>query len=505
MTGVAPLPRVVGAEALRWRRDVAAWLPLGGVVIGAGLGVLSGGVHAGPGWGAVLAWLNPWAVFVGPMLAVLVVGVSVAGDRTCRGGGTWWRPVDALRADVAKLAVAAVFLLAMDLLAVLGVLGIGATRASGALPALRVLAVVVVLWSGSLCVAAIGLRVARRLGVLAGLGVGVVWCVVGALAAEGSAALFVPPAWAVRATIPLLGTHANGVPLPESSALQSIQPLPLALACIVLAVVIVVVRLPQARPSGISHRSGRGRPDVGGAGATAPPRALDARQRGAEPVERAVGRRAVRPSAAGAVTASLRRTPVWILPVGSVALCLLMTRWQAPDRVLVIVPVLVVPVVAFVAPMVLWGRQRPAWRAIASRTVPIERVAHALALTNAVLAAGSVVVPLVVLGVLAEARPARVLLLAGLGCLAVLAVSAWQLVLEMTVGRVVALAVGIVGTFVSLLIGGSGLGTVFWTVDPWSWGAFGAPAQMVLTVPVMLAAVVLAWFVIARCGRRAAA
>ncbi|MCE0459450.1 hypothetical protein [Curtobacterium flaccumfaciens] len=111
----------------------------------------------------------------------------------------------------------------------------------------------------------------------------------------------------------------------------------------------------------------------------------------------------------------------------------------------------------------------------------------------------------VVHGVLAEARPARVLLLAGLGCLAVLAVSAWQLVLEMTVGRLVALAVGIVGTFVSLLIGSSGVGTVVWTVDPWSWGAFGAPAQMVLTVPVMLSAVVPAWFVIAKCGRWAAA
>ncbi|MCJ1712941.1 hypothetical protein [Curtobacterium sp. VKM Ac-2922] len=500
------LPRVVRAEALRWRRDVAAWLPLGGVVVGAGLGVLSSGVHTGSGWGAVLAWLNPWAVFVGPMLAVLVVGVSVTGDRACRGGGTWWRPVDALRADVAKLAVAAVFLLAMDLLAVMGVLGVGATHADGVLPALRVLGVVVVLWSGSLCVAAVGLRVARRLGVLAALGVGAVWCVIGALAAESRVAWFIPPAWAVRATIPLLGTHANGVRLPRSSALQLIQPFPLALACILLAVAIVVVRPPQSRPSGVPQRAGHRRPtDRVGPGAPAPLRTVDDREHRTEPVERAVGRRAVRPSAAGAVAASLRRTPMWILPAASLALCLLMTRWQSPDRVLVIVPVLVAPVVAFVAPMALWGRQRPAWRAIASRTVPIERIAGALALMNAVLAAISVVVPLVVLSLLAGARPPRVLLIVGLGCLTVLAVSAWQLVLEMSVGRVVALAVGIVGTFGSLLIGGSGLGTVFWIVDPWSWGAFGSPAQTVVTVPVMLVALVLAWFAIARCGRRAAA
>lgn len=501
MSVVVPMVRVLRAEKARWRRDVSARIPWAGLVVGGGLGLLSSGASASPGWEAVLAWLNPWAVFVGPMLAVLVVAVSLSGDRACRGGGTWWRPVARWQMDAAKSAVSALSILLTTLGAVAGVLVVGATHEDIAtIPWVRVAAVAATLWAGSVSVAAVIVRVGRRLGLLASLGIGALWCVVGALSAESPFAFAVPPAWAVRATIPLFGTHSNGITLAPGSPLAQIDPIPWSLACLGFAVLVVIVRRREVSLPGVDRLAApaavvRAEDEAPRVAPSLRSDARHPRRAGREPSSRSVTR---------ATLVALRRTPLWIVPLVATASILLMTRWQPPARVLQVVPLAVVPVVASIAPLIVWGRLRPAWRAVATRPVALVRPALAAATLMVLVTSCSVVVPLLVLGAVGV-DPARVRVLVVMCVLAGVMWTCVQLVLTIAAGRVVATAAGIIGTFVSLLIGGSVLADRFWRWDPWSWGGLTDPSRIAFAVPVMIATTALSCLALGRVVRRVAA
>ncbi|KDP92213.1 MULTISPECIES: hypothetical protein [Clavibacter] len=499
---MVPMARVLRAEKARWRRDVSARIPWAGLVVGGGLGLLSSGASVSPGWTAVLAWLNPWAVFVGPMLAVLVVAVSLSGDRASRGGGTWWRPVARWQMDAAKSAISALFILMTTFGAVAGVLAVGTTHeAIATLPWARVAEVVATLWAGSVSIAAVIVRVGRRLGLLASLGIGAVWCVVGALAAESPFAFAVPPAWAVRATIPLFGTHSNGITLPPGSPLAQIDPLPWSLACIGFAVLVVTVRRREGGLPGVDHLTAVPAPVTHGEDRA--PRIVLSRPSEAWQPRRA-GREASSRSVARATLVALRRTPLWIVPLVTTASVLLITRWQPPTRVLQVVPLAVVPVVASVTPLIVWGRLRPAWRAVATRPVALVRPALAAATLTALVTSCSVVVPLLVLGAVGV-DSTRVRVLVAMCALTGVMWTCVQLVLTIAAGRVVATAAGIIGTFISLLIGGSVLADRFWRWDPWSWGRLTEPTRVAFAVPVMIATTALSCLALGRVVRRVAA
>jgi len=501
MSAVVPMTRVLRAERVRWHRDVSSRIPWAGLVVGIGLGLLSSGASTSPGWIPVLAWLNPWAVFVGPMLAVLVVAVSLSGDRASRGGGAWWRPVTGRQMDAAKLTIAALFLLMTSIGAVAGVLAVGATHEDLAtLPWVRVIAVVATLWAGSVSLAAVIVRVGRRLGLLASLGIGAAWCVVGALTAESPWAFAVPPAWSVRATIPLFGTHSNGITLPPASPLAQIAPIPWSLACLGFAALVVIVRRRQAGPPGADRTASpvavrRMEDDVPGVALPQPSDSRHPRRAGREASSRSVTR---------ATLVALRRTPLWIVPLVATASILLMTRWQPPARVLQVVPLAVVPVVAFVTPLIVWGRLRPAWRVVSTRPVALVRTALAAATVVALVSSCSVVLPLLLLGAVGV-DSTRVQVLAVMCVVTGVMWTCVQLVLTIAMGRVVATAAGIIGTFVSLLIGGSVLADRFWRWDPWSWGGLTDSSQIAFAVPVMIAVTLVSCLVLGRVVQRAAA
>ncbi|MGN5379628.1 hypothetical protein ACQ4WX_27190 [Streptomyces lasalocidi] len=93
MTPLVGLPATLRAEFAVWRRSAVAHLPLGGLAFALADCAMFLATGSGKTWKDVLGYQNLWAMFVGPMLTVLLAVAAARIDRGARGGGTWYRPV----------------------------------------------------------------------------------------------------------------------------------------------------------------------------------------------------------------------------------------------------------------------------------------------------------------------------------------------------------------------------------------------------------------------------
>ncbi|MEU8972551.1 hypothetical protein AB0D11_25310 [Streptomyces monashensis] len=227
MAPLVGLPAALRAEFAVWRRSAVAHLPLGGLAFALAGSAMFLTAGSGRTWKDVLGHQNLWAMFVGPMLTVLLAVTAARIDGGARGGGTWYRPVPPGHRHLSRfVALAARSLLLNVLGAGTPLLLLGLLSSTRQVPAGRAIEAVLIPWVSQLGLLALTLWLTRRMHAGAALAAGFVWAVLGVVEAESAAWAVLPFTWLDRGALPVLGTHANGVALEAHSALAGASPWP---------------------------------------------------------------------------------------------------------------------------------------------------------------------------------------------------------------------------------------------------------------------------------------
>lgn len=233
---------VLRAEWGKYRWTATPWLIVGGpltLILAAGLPRAL--VGFGLNWEQFLAIVfNWWPIIWLPFGLAILAGQSAAIERRA---GAWRslrvRPIPPAAFFMGKFAALA----AQTLLGTLWLLAL--TLAGGLFlthqtpPFGQLLTVGALLWVVALPLIALALWLALAGGFVATLLGALVGVALGALTAEGSRWFLVPTAWPLRLALPLVGVHANGVPLEPDSPLRQISTLPPLVAALVATVILL--------------------------------------------------------------------------------------------------------------------------------------------------------------------------------------------------------------------------------------------------------------------------
>lgn len=490
--GLVPPRRVLAAEPARWPRSTVARLPLAGGAFGLVNAALFSLTATRPSAAGVLAYQNLWVVFVGPMLVALLVATLVHLDRRSMAGGTSCRAVEPVHRRLAAFTVLAAGALLMNGLAV-GVPAVVASVLFGAGPSVAELAGVVgVAWLGHLGLIALLLRAGAHLRRMALLAVAFGWTVIGVLLAESPAWVVLPPTWTVRGPLPLIGTHANGTSLEPTAALADASPWAVATLAVLGAAAVLLVPVPRRAGPGCAPVA-----PVAPIGAEAAAAGVRSPTPAPSPWRSVRGR----PRPAAALVIVVARTSLrWLVPA-AVAVSGLILRWRDPAGSLEMYALLVLPLGATVLPIVAWGAAAGGARAAATR--PPSPGAFALGLAGlgaGVAAAVSVAVCAIHLaaGLPADRAAASVLATVMVGAL----LSTAALWVVMRAGTAAAVAAGVVGLLLALLVGGTSMQERIWPLVPWAWAAYTDTARLSVTLPVSAVLTVLFAVLVTSTARR---
>ncbi|NYI70534.1 hypothetical protein GGQ54_001094 [Naumannella cuiyingiana] len=485
---MSQLLRALAAERLRSRRTVIARLGLAGLVIctlqGAGWWLVS--VRDATGWDQLLAWQVIYVTALAAPLVALVAALAVRRDRAARFGATSWRPVQRPTLRLARALWIAGQLLVFNLAITLPVLVIGSVAGLGAPPVDRILWLVMISWSGALPVLGLALLAAERIGLFGTLGLAVVWQIAGTVLSESGAWFAQPWTWAVRAALPVLGIHANGVAAQSGDLVLGLASWPPALLAAIAGIALIAAAAFAPEPRGRIRPGAATRPGV------TPPELAPSELAGA-----AGSVRRGHPAPVAAAWVSLRRTAlVWALVPAGAGLVAVYLLWQDAG-VRGAFGLLVVPVAAATASWLVVAGQADALRVVLTRcsaTAWCGAIAVLLVLCW---------LPLVAAAGVLSARPG--VALAGLVVgIAGLFANLW---LGTRFGPGVAIGISVVGVVFGLLFGGSTLAEGWaWLLGPAAWAYSGAtPERLAVVVPVALAAAAAGFWLWARAVRTAAA
>lgn len=481
----------LGAELLRTRRSAAARLLLAGPVACA-LAVIGQALVADRrSWTALMMWHLPYVTGSAAVLTALLVALVEHRERRARSGGTAWRAVPPTTQRTARVLVLAGLSLLTNLLVFLPFAPAGVLLGLTDPPLGRLLQAAVLVWAGGLGWLVVAVALARALGPWPVLALGVVWQLAGTVLAESGLWWALPPTWAVRPVLPLLGTHYNGVALEPGSPVWGYPAAPAVLAALLLA----VVTLPAAVfGDARSRRLPRWLPRPGTRNAGPAPEKVSRTSR-----SRAAGGPGPGGTAGTAgLAGSLRRTAIVPLTLVVVALFVLLTAVYPPSYLDAFFGLAVLPGGAAVLAVLAWQAQEPAWRIVLTRAArPGAPPLRLLGVLGAVVAAvaSTAAVLLVVDGRPLPDAAARVAVAVPLGW-AVVTLTLW---LHARLHVAVALAVAFAGTTGGVLFGGSVLAaTPLWLAGPAGW-AYSAdtPSRMVVaaTGSLLVAAVAGTGFV----------
>ncbi|MEV5989586.1 hypothetical protein AB0L85_32355 [Streptomyces sp. NPDC052051] len=495
MTPVVGLPEILRAEFAIWRRSAVAYLPLGGVAYALADCAMFLATGSGKTWKDVLGYQNLWAMFVGPMLTVLLAVTATRIDRGARGGGTCYRPVPPGYRHLSRFTALAVRSLLLNVLgAGTPLLLLGLLSSDHRVPADRAIEAVLIPWISQLGLLAMTLWLARQMHSGAALAAGFVWTVLGVVKAESTAWTVLPFTWLDRGALPVLSTHANGVALEPHSALAGASPWPPAILGALLAIPFLLLpRLSLSGPHTAKHRTAVERPAYS-PGATAILNTV---------TEPAPHPAPAKPRLVGAVLGMLRGTALtWLCP-GAIALIALWLSWHDPDTSIQLFTLLALPIGTLVLGLVVWNAAAQGWRAVASRATGTTGPALALtAVTTAITVGLSLITALLYLTAGIPASHAWPLGLTGATVGAML--TTLTLWLTMRTSQAVAVVVGIIGILFGVLVGGTSMQQTLWPLIPYSWANYLDLHRMSVTIPVSLASTVLLTFAITHATRKAA-
>ena len=483
-----PVRWAARSELVRWRRSSVSLAPLLGFAVATLQALVLLAVGIAHGWASVLAWNVIWVTGLALPATGLIVGLVAVRDRGARDGGTTWRNLTPLTSSLARLAVIAGAVALMNVLAVIPVLAVGSVLVNGPAPVGRTVFTALTISLGCVAIIPILDLIARRRGLFVTLGFAVMWSVAGVLTAESYFWWAFPFAWPMRAVLPPLGTHANGVSFaPADAAIAQESPAPaLGLSLALLAVslgIFVLVRI-YIRP--VSRR----------------PRARSSEQLAPSPAIRlsiAVSEGTTlnassRPSTVLPHLLTLQRTSLpWLAVTALVLEVFTLMLWQSATYSAVLFELLILPVGASLLPILAWSKASTGWRSLATRPTSPTRLGLGL---SASLCIGIVAVS--VLSALIElAAGAAISHIASMWLLAVTVGSAlMSFHLWLTVRFSAGLAIGIMclGVLFSLVVGGSSLSSTLWAFGPWAWvftAADDALRALVITVVSLTATALL--------------
>jgi len=242
------LPAAVLAERVRARHSASSRFAALGLLLCVlqGLGWWFVATSAMPDWGGLLGWQTLYATGLFAPVVTLLATMTVAREAAAREGGTWARPLSPHTAFLARMLVLAWQSLLLHAAVTLPLLGFGMLGGLTAPPIARFVALWIVFWAGSLLPLSLTVVAAPRLGMIATIGLALVWQIAGTVFAESSAWWAQPWTWAVRAALPVLGIHQNGVRLEQDSPVRGWSPLLPELMAVLLAVVVVAVAAARA-------------------------------------------------------------------------------------------------------------------------------------------------------------------------------------------------------------------------------------------------------------------
>lgn len=462
------------AEALKVRRSAASYIPLVGLAISllqGGLFLLSpDAVHT---WNGLTAWQTLWITFLLPLFLALLAGLTAGREQKAQGGGLWWRAASWNVQAHAELLWLGLLSLLLNAAVVLPTLLFGAlTRLPDELPWLRLLELTLVLTLTSLPLLALGQRLSRRFGLVAGLITALLGNIAGILMSEGQWWWFNPWAWPIRATFTLSGTAANGIPLSPESLLWRVSPWPVMGLSLLVALGLSALPYTLPKMGGATHRRA----------AMLKPWHWN-----------------------GLLAAELvkyRHTALpWLVAVTPLMVTLLSLLRLDAKGVWEVWTLLVLPFATALLPALTWGHEADHWRILRTRAAYPAQLygVKLLAMWSAALLSGAVL--FIGTALLGKPFPAPMLLFAlyALSALAFLTFHLWSAV-RFSPGFT--LGIGVVTTLLALILGGTGLGGSIWPLFPWVWARI-VPFSESVAWPYLLTLLVLGT-VFALLGTRAA-
>lgn len=464
------LIRAIRAEIVRTRGSAASMLPWVGLVLA---GISAAGILITPESQerAALLWQTLFVTGMASPLLVLLAGLTTAREDAARDGGTRWRATRPRAVVVARFLVLASLSALFHMIAFWAVIPLPLLFGE-LIDVAGILKAGMVCWAVTLGVLALGFVTTERWGAIPIFLVAWAWQVFGTLTAESSLWVVLPPTWAVRAMLPLLGAHQNGEPLTPADPLASESPaLALALGFL-LAVLALGVRLivPQ------SIRSER-RSDT-----------------------RPVGRRSTRTSLIGAVQTVMASRPV--LPLCAAAIVVgVITAIVYPNTYLTgLHTYALLPLGACIVAVLTWQTLAPGWHVLVLRrsTIPggvqswlilcvsiVTLVMMAAGFANAVLRE--------------HTDSATLLEFAGTGMLWLILGAAGTLSalwLTVRLGAAWALGTTVILTVLGITLGGDVLAeTWLWVLGPTAWPlSADTPERFAVAIGVGVLVTVITWF-----------
>lgn len=352
---------VIRAELIRTRHSAVQWFPAVGLVLGAISSALAIATAGAASADVIIFWQSMYVTGMAMPLMALLAALAETRERRARSGGTDLRPVSPVRVRMGRLlvlcAVSVVFHGANFGVTWFFVL-LGGVEGSGRLFTTGMLA-----WTGSLGVIAVAGVVARFSGMIPVLVLAVIAQVAGTLVAESETWWAFPPSWPIRLLLPVLGVHANAVPLEPGESISGGDPLGAPTALILTLCLIVVagaVSVFVGVPRGRHPRRRRKRSN--------PTTAGEHRGRlasGALPALSS-GRRSSgmnnRTGAAAGVALALRRTLASPAALSAFLLIVVVAAVYPPSYVTQLWTFVLLPLGAGLLPVITWPVMARAWR-----------------------------------------------------------------------------------------------------------------------------------------------
>lgn len=351
---------IIRAELIRTRHSAVQWFPAVGLVLGAISSALAIATAGAPNADVIIFWQSMYVTGMAMPLMALLAALAETRERRARSGGTDLRPVSPVRVRAGRLlvlcAVSVVFHGANFGVTWLFVL-LGGVEGSG-----RVFTTGLLAWIGSLGVIAVAGVVARFSGMIPVLVLAVIAQVAGTLVAESETWWAFPPSWPIRLLLPVLGVHANAVPLAPGESISGGDPLGAPTALILTLCLIVVagavsvfVSVPRGRhPRRRGRRSDRttaGEPHGGLASGVLPAPSPGPRSSGM-----------TRTGAVAGVTLALRRTLAAPAVLSAVLLIVVVAAVYPPSYVTQLWTFVLLPLGAGLLPVITWPVMARTWR-----------------------------------------------------------------------------------------------------------------------------------------------
>lgn len=243
-------PKLLQIERIKLRRTfiakLAFVLPLLGLLYFStimGLGTVN------KNWGSFIATAyNGWFVLSLPLGIALIAGLDILKERRAGFGGLQFRPATRGQQFLARFAVLAGLLLILNIIFALGIFAAGTLIVKGDVEWTRLLSSFSLAYLGSLLLLALYMLIARYLGLIGSLVVGGIGLFT-MMFADTQYWWATPWSWIVRASVPIIGAHPNGLLLEKDSPawqISAFEPLTLSVGLLVI-LLFVLTKTPEER------------------------------------------------------------------------------------------------------------------------------------------------------------------------------------------------------------------------------------------------------------------